>query len=291
MAWYRKALDRLAQQPCCGYLPEGAVSTEPTALSALALLRGGATEGGVRALNRLRKLQNDDGSVGVSAARPLPCWATGWAVQAWAAAAEAGVGDAAERDDWQAAAGRACDWLLAVAGRPVSRDAEGASFFGHDTTLRGWPWVETTHSWVEPTAISVLALKRMGFSDHDRTREAIRLLNDRMLVLGGWNYGNTVVLGNVLRPHVQPTGLALWALGDEPSAEANRVISSTWLLGKLSAETATASLCYALLGLRACGRKADDAERWLEAAYDRTMSRDGSPYRIALLLLAAEASP
>ena len=72
-----------------------------------------------------------------------------------------------------------------------------------------------THSWVEPTAINVLALRSADQAGHPRCREAVKLLLDRQLPEGGWNYGNTTVLGHVLRPQVQPTGLALAALAGE----------------------------------------------------------------------------
>ena len=78
-----------------------------------------------------------------------------------------------------------------------------------------WPWVLGTHSWIEPTAFNVLALKAAGRGEHPRTREAVRLLVDRLLPTGGCNYGNTTVLGQQLRPHLAPTGLVLLSLAGE----------------------------------------------------------------------------
>src|SRR5207302_5660581 len=103
---------------------------------------------------------------------------------------------------------RAVKWILETRGEALPQTPE----MGHNTTLVGWPWVEDTHSWIEPTAMHVLALKAAGRGDHPRTREAVRLLIDRLLVGGGCNYGNTVVMDQGLRPHLQPTGLAMLAL-------------------------------------------------------------------------------
>jgi hypothetical protein len=157
---------------------------------------------------------------------------------------------------------------------------------GHNTLLRGWPWVDTTHSWVEPTSISVLALKAAGLGSGPRVREAVRLLVDRMLPRGGWNQGNPVILGNVLRPHVQPTGLALAALYGERFGRKAIAHSLDYLSRAVSPRTATASLCYALLGAAAHGWTSPRADRYLTAAAERTLQGDGSPYKLALIGLA-----
>ena len=131
--------------------------------------------------------------------------------------------------EWSAAAQRASTWTLSVSGRPVERGDAAQRFVGHDTTLQGWPWVVGTHSWVEPTAINLLALRSAGQAGHPRCREAVKLLLDRQLPAGGWNYGNTTVLGHVLRPQVQPTGLALAALAGETDIRPKVLRSLEWL--------------------------------------------------------------
>ena len=83
---------------------------------------------------------------------------------------------------------------------------------GHDTSIVGWPWTSGTHSWVEPTALAVLALRREGLGTHVRVQEGIRLLRDRAIVTGGWNCGNKSTYGRALRPYPATTGLALLAL-------------------------------------------------------------------------------
>jgi len=279
MAWFSEALDRLANRPCCGYAADGPASTEPTALAAMGLLAHGYDEPAARGLNWLCDVQRSDGSLGIDASNAKPCWATGWAVLAWQAAL------ATQRRDprWADAAGRAVAWILALQGRGQPR----SKWFGHDTSLQAWPWVEETQSWVEPTAINLVALKRSGHSGHARSREAVVMLLDRMVPGGGWNYGNTIVLGATLKPHVQPTGLALAALTGEPTAAEHVHRSLGYLEQALSARTTTASLCYALIGAAAHGRRFPASGEWLEAAWRRTLQRDASPYKLALLVLAA----
>jgi hypothetical protein len=274
MDWTEQARTRLAESRTWGYRAAEPAATEPTALVALALAHSDASTT-ARACDWLLGVQSADGSLGIDAQRNSPCWPTGWAVLAWQAA-----------NTPQPAAAQAIAWMLRVAGRPIEYDAKHGDSEGHDTLLCGWPWVESTHSWVEPTAINLLAMQSSGQAEHTRAREAVRMLLDRQLPAGGWNYGNTVVLGNTLRPHVQPTGMALWALQDEANVDVTPSID--FLRRTLSAETTSASLAYALMGLAAHGATPADANAWLAAAARRTLAADASPYKLALLLLAAQ---
>jgi hypothetical protein len=139
----------------------------------------------------------------------------------------------------------------------------------------------------------LLALRHTGHQGHPRAREAVRLLFDRMLPQGGSNYGNTIVFGQALRPHLEPTGLSVLALAPETDGSERTARSIAYLAGALSAQTATASLSYGLLGLAAVGRWPDAADQWLAAAAQRTITRDPGAYKLALLALAGlgPASP
>jgi hypothetical protein len=74
--------------------------------------------------------------------------------------------------------------------------------------LRGWPWVDGTFSWVEPTSYALVALKAAGIRKHERVLEAERLLCDRVCPDGGWNYGNPRVRNEDLPSMVPTTALA-----------------------------------------------------------------------------------
>ena len=102
---------------------------------------------------------------------------------------------------------------------------------------------------------------------------------------GGWNYGNTIVLAGVLRPHAQPTGLALSALAPEREIRAKVIRSLNLLERTLSERTTTSSLCYALLGLTAYGLRPESANRWLSSAFQLARMHN-SPYHLAPLALA-----
>ena len=286
MAWLDKAIECLMARPVCGYRFDAAPSVEPTALAALALLTAGHGHPAMPALDWLVGLQSPDGSLGIDAHRRQPCWPTGWATLAWNAAARKTADAKAE---WSAAVKRAVTWTLSTSGRPLANGSgdQEQRLVGHDTTLQGWPWVVGTHSWVEPTAISVLALRSAGQADHARCREAVKLLLNRQLPDGGWNYGNTTVLGHMLRPQVQPTGLALAALAGEADIRSKVQVSLDYLQRALSKRTTTASLCYALLGLVGHHVWPQQADKWLSSAWAPASDGRGSPYDAALLVLAS----
>jgi hypothetical protein len=285
MAWLDEAIEPLNARPVCGYRREEEPAVEPTALAALALMSTNRVNQATPALEWLLNVQSIEGSLGINANTPKPCWPTGWAILAWTTAAKR-VPDAKKK--WSAAAVQAVDWVMKNRGCPIQSSEDEFKIVSHDTTLQGWSWVIGTHSWVEPTAINVLALRNADLANSPHYHEAVKLLLDRQLPKGGWNYGNTITLGNELRPHVQATGLALAALAKEKDVHPKIQRSLDWLQRTLSDNTTTASLCYALMGLAGHGIRPTAAEGWLSAAYGRTMAHGGSPYHLALLVLAAK---
>src|SRR5487761_1544889 len=238
--WVNAVLDKLADQTYWSYQAGGAPAAEPTALAALALAAHGRLDAALPACDRLTELQSADGSVGITSDQATPCWPTGWAVLAWSAADE-GRASSAYRDSVQ----RAIDAILLLHGRT----SDASSDMGHNARLDGWPWVDGTHPWCEPTAINLLALKATGHGKQPRSREAAAMLIDRLLPDGGCNYGNTSVLGQVLRPQVEPTGLALTALAGEPDLSGRIERSLNYLEQAVGVTPGGASLAYGLLGL------------------------------------------
>jgi hypothetical protein len=274
VGWLENTLDTLSTKPVIGYAPDAAPATEPTALAALTLIAHGRSAKARLAMDFLVSAQSTDGSVGVRQKEPEPQWPTSLAVLAW---------QAYDKQAYAANIDRAVSWILEAKGKAM----EQTSDMGHNTTLVGWSWAEGTHSWIEPTALHVLALKATAHGEHPRTREAITLLLDRQLPAGGCNYGNTSVLGQMLRPHVQPTGIALLALAKEQD-QGNRIAKSVaWLRKALSKETTPTSLAWGLLGLAAHGVELANAADWLAAAAKQINNHDASPHKLCLLALAA----
>lgn len=276
MAWQTELVDRLADCFDWGYHATGPASSEPTALAALALAAHHRLDAARRAADWLLRHQANEGSLGITATQAHPRWPTSLCILAWkylqVSAGENGLASPIQR---------ALHWLLTLKGVALEDDENT----GHDTSLVGWPWVESTHSWLEPTALAVMALRATGKGSHERAREAVRMLIDRQLPDGGSNYGNTFVLGQKLRPHVQPTGLVLLALAGEPIHRLSQIslgyLNRTWphIQG-------TASRSFAAMALVAYGQTPRDLDEWLKRDYEATLQDGSSPYRLALLSLA-----
>ena len=130
--------------------------------------------------------------------------------------------------------------------------------------LIGWPWNDGTFSWVEPTSWCLLACKKAGPDSRARAAvriaEAERMLADRCCLSGGWNYGNSNVLGKELFPYVPTTALALLALQNR--RELPEVARSlAWLAGNWQRERSALALPLTLIAMRVLRRPGDELER------------------------------
>jgi len=258
-------------------LAGGEYRADATAWAILALSAAGTSKDLIgRARASLADRQQGDGRVCISADHPESFWPTPLAVLAWQGSVE-------EREPLS----RAVRFLLATAGTHWARKA--GSVVTHDTSIRGWPWIAGTHSMVEPTSMSLLALRATGLGGHERAREGARMLMDRQLPKGGWNYGNTLVYGQELYPQVENTGLALCALaGDVPPEEVRS--SLEYLAASIRTLRTPLSLGWGILGLGAWGRRPVRARDWIMESLER--QEKYGPYDtplLSLLILAFHA--
>jgi hypothetical protein len=282
LSWLNQTLDELANLPSIGYLPGAAAAAEPMAIAAFAFLGAQRIDPAQRLVDALAKMQQPSGQVSVRAGEESPGWPTSLAVVSWNAFMQA-----TNSRDHAGHAARGIDWLLANRGKSIER----TDAFGHNPELVGWAYAEQTHSWVEPTAFAVLALKSAGRGHESAAREGVSVLIDRQLPGGGLNYGNTYVLGQLLRSHVQPTGISLLALAGETDHSGSIAKTIAWLSRNIGPESTPLSLAWAILGLRAHGKEPSQADEWLASAVMRVQSRDRSPHKLALLALATRAWP
>jgi hypothetical protein len=165
---------------------------------------------------------------------------------------------------------RAVKWILAQEGmKPgwfawlLFRLSLARKTVELDPYLSGWSWTPGAFSWVEPTSYCLMALKKSrslvgGNSVELRIRQGEALVYDRMCESGGWNYGNSKVLGEALWPYPDVTAVALVALQDRAANEANR--RSLLALQSMMLETASGiTLSWGILCLKLYGQ---DARRW-----------------------------
>lgn len=256
-----------------------AETAEATAWSAVALsLAVPAAAARRAAADSLARMQSPDGRLSTHPLHPGAYSPTSVAVLAWSA----DLRRDAERK-------RAVDFLLAHAGTTFVRDPE--SPLEMDTEIAGWPWIDRTFSWVEPTAMALLALAAAGLAQHPRARAGRALLFDRQLASGGWNYGNARAFGAELRPAPESTGLVLAALaGAAPESRVERSLARLRVdLPRLRTPLAFA---WSLLAASAWGRRPAPAET--QSAIREILGRAAryggyETAELALLLLALVA--
>jgi hypothetical protein len=253
---------------------DGGYRTDATAWAAVVLDTLGPRPLYHQTAQRLAKDQLPDGRVPISSNHPDVWWPTAVAAVAWS-----GI------DQYRIYKDRAVQLLLLASGTaPVKQAGDPV---GHDSSLRGWSWVEGTHSWVEPTGLSLLALAAAGVAEHPRSKEAIRLLLNRQLPQGGWNYGNTTIFGRELHPMPESTGVALAAMaGLVPHQEVAR--SLDYLAGEIDRLRTPLSLGWSLIGLAAWDRWPTNGESLIERCL-AAQSRYGEYETAALCLLLMAA--
>lgn len=227
-------------------LPDGGFSDRPNGQfcvdsTAWGILAVKACLGSEELLDRSRRLllreQRQDGRLCVSDTHPASYWPTPVTILAW-------QNSPSTREGQQ----RAVHFLLNITGFHFPRQSDAPS--GHDTLLKGWPWIDETHSWVEPTAMAVMALRVTGHDHHERVKEAVQMLLNRQLPHGGWNYGNTLVFGKELHPMPESTGAALTGLAG--MVEQKHIARSLdYLQATVDRLRTPISLGWSLLGLAA----------------------------------------
>ena len=196
-----------------GYFPGKSSWLEPTAYAALALHGEPASD---RAWKLIQSWQLPDGSWRPSATVAVSSWATSLCATI-----------AIARNEWDAPLAKAIAWLVGSVGAETGwvnflLTSVGLIKMDRDFRLKAWPWKPGNSGWVEPTAHALVALKLASgklstklYSESDlRDRvtggEAV-LLNVRSRD-GGWNYGDSSVLGVQLPSYPETTALALLGL-------------------------------------------------------------------------------
>ena len=247
-------------------------ATEPTAWALLALDSLPDSQEFSSALGRgkdwLLAAQLRDHSWPSFAGFPEGCWLTslaGLALHERKDSPEAVAGAAAWLcNQWPAEGKFWRRWLLRLVG---SRNA-----VRQNVALRGWSWTPGTSSWVEPTAYTLILLRRL-FADQfppdaERRRKlAEAMLYDRMCSGGGWNSGNAAVYGVAGQPLVGPTVWALLALQKYRERPENQA-GLRWLLSAKEQIQGPGSLALAQICFRVYGCDAPSIVRELRRAYE-----------------------
>jgi len=191
---------------------------------------------------------------------------------------------------------KAAQWVLRHEGRGFGWLAKWVSAFSFkkksvelNEDLIGWPWTAGTFSWVEPTSYFLIALKKVRrklarTNAAERIRQGELMVYDRMCKDGGWNYGNSVVLGEKLWPYPDVTAVALVALQDHRDEDANRK-SLKALEGMLRDVDSGLALSWSIICASLYGRDAAQWKQRLARGFAKTRFLEENK-SVALALLA-----
>ena len=276
---YQNSLDAIRDlhRPSGGFSYEQDEDARPdsTAWAIIALSAFGRDEQACKeGRNYLQKQQDTEGRLNIGPNYPKASWPTPLAVIAWKTS-----------EQFQKEKDLAIQFLINFSGYHPPKEDNSA---GHDPSIKGWPWIADTHSWIIPTGLAIIALQ-IARMTHQRILEGQHMILDRQLEQGGWNYGNTSVFGKELLPLPECTGVALHALSHITNTSLIEK-SIDYLIRELPNLRTPISLGWALLGLGAWGMKPSNSDELiLESLH---LQKKYGPFplpSLALLLCAAQA--
>ena len=162
-----------------------------------------------------------------------------------------------------------------------------------DNSIQAWSWTDGTFSWVESTAWCLLGLKRLAARSIDpgvraRFEDGRRFFVDRVCKEGGWNDGNSNMLGAELPPYVPTTALALLAMHDH-AADPVLQKGLTYLGERKLTEQGGLALSLTRICLGVYGEAGSDVEAAILSTWMRTAFL-GGVHVTALGLYALTAS-
>jgi len=228
-----------------GYEPGRASLIEPTGLCTLVLHAHGDVAAAARGLAFLKACLKPSGAMGINSGDSEGSWMAYAALLAFHALGA--TGEESRLREWILRFADASDHFSPDDIKAISR------VYHYDASIPGWPWTSRTTGWVEPTALFIIALVRSGIPpSQSRVRSGTRLILDRKVASGGWNFGNPYIEPFPLEATVMSTALALTALGAAGIPESRPAIGEglRYLAHSLTGEVSTASLAWALHALK-----------------------------------------
>jgi hypothetical protein len=261
-----------------GYAPQQGSAVEPTSAVLLALRNDPyCARSCQRAIEWLRKTQNPDGGWGFNSKDKESGWQTAWAVLALALSGEA-----------SGVLNQGVKWLLDVKTAQFGEDTMQASkkISMVDLSLRGWPWLSGEASWVEPTALTMLALESIpGTEITKRLKESFLYIQDRRCPGGGWNVGSPTMFNLALPARAYPTALVLLALTRSGlgNIQGNDI---SVLRSQMHRDGGVLALAWGFLALRTLGGDDVSAEDRLSILQGRNGGWADSPFKTAASVMA-----
>lgn len=267
-----------------GYYPHQDAAVEATAAAVVSLRPHAAHMASRdRGVDWLLQSQLANGAWGLRQGDAEGGWHTAWALLALRHLRSAGN-----------FVDSAVTWLAAMeVWRPESAEVQDdlREISGIDSSVYGWPWMPGEATWVEPTALAMLALADSSADEvvADRLALAIRFLIARRCRDGGWNVGNPIMLGADLPPRAHPTAWSILAL-TRLAPEAILAQDTDALRREARRDGGALALAWSVFALPA----AEDVNEIRGLLTEKQLpdgSWDGNAYHTAIAVLALGEEP
>jgi hypothetical protein len=198
-----------------GYATNQMPVVEATAVALLAIRDDpGAESSYQKGISWLIDCQHEDGGWGIYQADTESGWQTAWALITLRYS-----------NQNSGSIARAEDWLFHVGTAYISSEeflAKAIDLPDNPGALV-WPWMPDQVCWIEPTALSVLALENHSPSTIGSKRliAALEYFRVNRTPSGGWDVGNAGALDTKIIPRAYPTSLVLMALARTSTQDIN----------------------------------------------------------------------
>jgi hypothetical protein len=183
----------------------------------------------------------------------------------------------------------AVDWLITVSTIEItqeefqkpeipSRDNIGAFI---------WPWLPGQAGWIEPTALTVLALEGIAQSKLAAARisAALRYFRQYRTPNGGWDIGNAGPLDTIVLPRAYPTALVLMAL-DQVAQQEIQTVDLYALRQDLQRDPSMLAQSVGLLAMRTLGERDEALSSNITDHQQSDGSWDDNPFFTAWAIMA-----
>src|SRR4030042_3032835 len=224
---------------------------EPTAAVLLAIRDEAiATSSFSKGITWLKSCQNQDGGWGIHEDDLESGWQTAWALIA-----------IKKSNPGSSTIARGIEWLTYVSTNLITQEEFQKQNlpFNDNVFARVWPWLPGQGSWIEPTALAVIALEGSDLSNvaSIRMSAAIEYFRQNRTPVGGWDIGNAGPYETIVLPHAYRTSLVLLALSQvNPNGIIPNDLSA--LRSEMKQDLSILSLSSGLLGLRTLGEDDKD---------------------------------
>ena len=252
---------------------------EPTAAVLLAIRNEPlATNSFKRGISWLLNSQHQDGGWGINENDPESGWQSAWALIA--------LRYSIQNYD---SISKSLEWLITVGTLEITQ----AEFQKPEVPMRDsneafiWPWLPGQAGWIEPTAMSVLALEGMTKSQLAgfRINAALSYFRKYRTAVGGWNIGNATPLDTIVLPRAYPTALVLLTLARIAQPEI-QTIDLNALRQDMQRDPSILLQSSGLLALRTLGEDDEALISYITEHQLQNGSWDDNPFFTAWTIMA-----